>query len=784
MNFLDTLKPITPDPTPVPFSIGEFTQSHKLTFLCGRAKNFRSIGNNFMEISYVDNRSTLVISDENGAGKSTTTVWLIYYAVTGQPYYKKEKVGSLVNSQTRKDMVVELEFLSRGVHYKIVRGRKPDIFELHVKEGDQFVKYQNDAANFDLQNYIWTILGLEPKSGAKMLENACIMGLERFQPFLTMSSEDRRLMVESVWDLGIFRHLTEEAKTSRAITKNKLTEISTEIGQMEVELRMCQNNLNHIDEAIEKRDLSWRDEVLRHKASVNALEDKIAEHNRSIEMLMLESNPEANEKYKRIQKQIDDLNDELNLINDRFSKALDEEIQLLDEKRKNLESQVKSAKMDFDNVSLMVDDKENELYSSRETETLITNRLTEVQSKLEEVKEKLNKTKSFQPKIEFELQNAKERLVKFQTLGECPTCEQCISADKMQAVEAETLPKIQLSTEHKERLDAAIAKQQEEVQAVLVAVEAVRTELTQAQAKTRTLLNELNNLQAEKSRKSATLQRAEADLEHCPKDNEQIKKQNKLSQDNEANSIKLSIQKLERERDLALENAPKQIETIKASIQAAEASIIAINESHQANIKRREDEVNQLAADKNNMFMNVGAAEAELERLNETYNNVDKDLNEYDFIIDMLGEKEGKADVVRMYLPFLNAKINEYLSGMNINLALELDETFEPSMKTHDRNGQTLFSLSSGQRARVDLAIVFALRDVANLKASFQCNILIMDEILESLSGIGVTEAVAMIKNKFHQNNLFIITQRNEEFVEFFDHQVKYSLRDGFTTVL
>ena len=199
MDFLETLEqPLQEAGIPVPFTVNGYAQTHKLTFLCGRAKNFRSIGNEFMEISYVNERSTLVISDENGAGKSTTTVWLIYYAITGQPYYKKEKLGSLINSQTRKNLVVELEFLSRGVHYKVVRGRKPDIFELYTKEGDVFVKYQSDAANFDLQNYLWNVLGLEPKSGAKMLENACIMGLERFQPFLTMSAEERRLMVESV----------------------------------------------------------------------------------------------------------------------------------------------------------------------------------------------------------------------------------------------------------------------------------------------------------------------------------------------------------------------------------------------------------------------------------------------------------------------------------------------------------------------------------------------------------------------------------------------------------
>lgn len=785
MDFLKTLEqPIQPDEVAVPFTVNGLAQTHKLTFLCGRAKNFRSIGNEFMEISYVNERSTLVISDENGAGKSTTTVWLIYYAITGQPYYKKEKLASLINSQTRKNLVVELEFLSRGVHYKVVRGRKPDVFELFTKEGDIFVKYQSDAANFDLQNYLWTVLGLEPKSGAKMLENACIMGLERFQPFLTMSAEERRLMVESVWDLGIFRHLMEEAKTSRAISKNQLLELSKDIGQMEVELRMSQNNHENANEAANKSELSWRDEVLRHKSSVNALRDKISNYQRDISLLMAESDPNLNEKYQRIQKQIDDLNEELKNVALKYSGKLEKELQEHDAKVARASENVKIFKAVVDGLEEEIATNQRLLEESRTNEEQITSRLTEVQKQLEEIKTKMEKTRSFQPKVEHDLKHARERLEKFTTLGECPTCEQCVSSEKLEAVKAETLPLIDLSTDRKAKLDEALSKQQQELAAAMGLVESVRRELTIAQGTTRSISTKLNSLYNENNLKTSELRKAEAALQNLDKGVDSIKEVLQLQAQNEANSIKMNVQTLERERDAALERAPKQIEGIKSAIQAAEASIAAIEESHAANTKRREQEAARIVEDINRFFMDVGAAQSQLDRLNSEYNAIDKDVSEYDFIIDMLGEKEGKADVIRMYLPYLNAKINEYLSGMNMNLALELDEMFEPSMKSPDRSGQTLFSLSSGQRARVDLAIVFALRDVANLKASFQCNVLIMDEILESLSGIGVIEAVAMIKNKFHQNNLFIITQRNEEFVEFFDHQIKYGLRDGYTRVL
>ncbi|MGR2462520.1 hypothetical protein ACUX4R_27000, partial [Salmonella enterica] len=85
----------TPVSVEAPFEIrGEIT--HKLTFHRGRAKNFRSIGNEFMEIDYQRNSATLVTSDDNGAGKSTMLVWLLFFVLYNDTYSKKEKKAGLV----------------------------------------------------------------------------------------------------------------------------------------------------------------------------------------------------------------------------------------------------------------------------------------------------------------------------------------------------------------------------------------------------------------------------------------------------------------------------------------------------------------------------------------------------------------------------------------------------------------------------------------------------------------------------------------------------------------
>ena len=96
-----------------------------------RWKNFLSTGNLYTEIDLNKHEMSLIVGD-NGAGKSTILDALTY-SLFGKPFRKVNK-PQLVNSITRKDMIVEIEFQVGRTNYKIVRGQKPNVFEV----------YQND----------------------------------------------------------------------------------------------------------------------------------------------------------------------------------------------------------------------------------------------------------------------------------------------------------------------------------------------------------------------------------------------------------------------------------------------------------------------------------------------------------------------------------------------------------------------------------------------------------------------------------------------------------------
>ena len=93
-----------------------------------RWKNFLSTGNHFTEIK-LDNESTTLIVGTNGAGKSTVLDALTF-SLFGKPFRKISK-GQLINTTNEKDSKVEVEFSIAETQWKVVRGIKPNIFEIH-----------------------------------------------------------------------------------------------------------------------------------------------------------------------------------------------------------------------------------------------------------------------------------------------------------------------------------------------------------------------------------------------------------------------------------------------------------------------------------------------------------------------------------------------------------------------------------------------------------------------------------------------------------------------------
>jgi len=165
-----------------------------ITFKKVRYKNFLSTGQQFIEIQLDRSSKTLVVG-ENGAGKSTMLDALCFGLF--QRAFRNIKKDQMVNSINEKDCVVEVEFVIGQNEYKIIRGIKPNIFEIWCNN----VMLNQDAAVRDYQKHLeQTILKLNFRSFTQVV----ILGNASFVPFMQLRPEYRRQVVEEILDIEIF----------------------------------------------------------------------------------------------------------------------------------------------------------------------------------------------------------------------------------------------------------------------------------------------------------------------------------------------------------------------------------------------------------------------------------------------------------------------------------------------------------------------------------------------------------------------------------------------------
>jgi len=159
-----------------------------------RWKNFLSTGNNFTEIQ-LDRNSTTLIIGENGAGKSTILDALCF-GLFGKPFRNINK-PQLLNSVNGSAALVEVEFRIGTKKVKVVRGIKPNVFEIYVNGK----LYNQDANSRDYQKYLeQQILKLNYRSFTQVV----ILGSSTFIPFMQLKSKHRREVVEEILDIQIF----------------------------------------------------------------------------------------------------------------------------------------------------------------------------------------------------------------------------------------------------------------------------------------------------------------------------------------------------------------------------------------------------------------------------------------------------------------------------------------------------------------------------------------------------------------------------------------------------
>jgi DNA repair exonuclease SbcCD ATPase subunit len=150
--------------------------------------------------------------------------------------------------------------------------------------------------------------------------------------------------------------------------------------------------------------------------------------------------------------------------------------------------------------------------------------------------------------------------------------------------------------------------------------------------------------------------------------------------------------------------------------------------------------------------------------LHETYDKLSvykEQIHYYDFSYNLLKDGGVKTKIIKKYLPLINQQINRYLQMMDFYINFALDDQFSETIQSPIHDNFTYESFSEGEKARINLSLVFAWREVAKLKNSVHTNLILFDEVFDSsLDAAGTEEFLKIIRYILKDTNVFVITHK------------------------
>ena len=242
-------------------------------------KNFLSTGNQYTEVDFTLNSTNLIVGT-NGAGKSTILDALTF-SLFGRPFRKINK-PQLINTVNEKDCIVEVEFTIGTTEWKVVRGIKPNIFEIH-RNGEVL---DQSSASVDQQKWLeQTVLKMNYKSFTQIV----ILGSSTFVPFMQLPAAHRREVIEDLLDIKIFSSMN-------TVIKEKIRQIREEVKTLELKKESLFDKVEMQRNFIEELEN-------RGNAKINDNQKKIVNLDAEVDIYMRENSSLEESIFKYIKEQ-------------------------------------------------------------------------------------------------------------------------------------------------------------------------------------------------------------------------------------------------------------------------------------------------------------------------------------------------------------------------------------------------------------------------------------------------------------------------------------------------
>lgn len=227
---------------------------------------------------------------------------------------------------------------------------------------------------------------------------------------------------------------------------------------------------------------------------------------------------------------------------------------------------------------------------------------------------------------------------------------------------------------------------------------------------------------------------------------------------------------------------------IVSKVDSLEQELITTNAHIKSNlrqIKQHQQEISNMENDTNSVDEEKSKLDIAIQKMDSLDKKKTSLLNqqqEYQFVGEILADGGIKARIIKTYIPTINHLINKYLNEMEFFVSFNLDEAFNEVIKSRYRDTFTYGCFSDGQKARIDLALMFAWREMARLRNAVNCNICFFDEADKAIDIEGASLFSDLIK-KVNIENVFVISHKNEAIMDKYSRCLNMELVNNFTVL-
>lgn len=259
----------------------------KINFNNIRYKNILSTGNVWTNIDLNKHKTTLVVGS-NGSGKSTI-LDALSLCLFNKPFRKCNK-NQLLNSINDKELLVEVDFTITNQQYKVVRGIKPNRFEIYCN--DELINQTSSTKDYQevLEKQIL-------KMNHKIFSQIIGIGSATFIPFMQLNAQQRREIIEDLLDIQVFSVMNSLLKDKFSEFKEKYLVVENTIENIEQKISLHQKYKSSIDYNYNQSIEQKKTVIDQYNANKTVLMIKIDELQSTINDL---------NKYKSLKLQLDE----------------------------------------------------------------------------------------------------------------------------------------------------------------------------------------------------------------------------------------------------------------------------------------------------------------------------------------------------------------------------------------------------------------------------------------------------------------------------------------------